>query len=315
MQRAQQREVVYRDDKHHIYRKVVVQRGRLIGALAAGDWPEMNRVQEAFMTERNISWWRLLLFRASGRLWLTKEDANVAQWPENTLVCQCNGISRGQLSQAMTQGCATVTNLQQTTKAGTVCGSCKPLLEQLCDQGGERQKEIAWLPVMMLSLLALALTALLVLIPELKVADSVQTRDWFEAIWNDKFFKQVSGFTLLGLTVIGLLMSLRKRLKFKWLGEFAYWRVLHLALGALCGLVLIFHTGFHLGDNLNRILIIDFLAIVLLGSSAGVMVSISHKFSPAKALSLRKFWAWVHILFTWPLPALLGIHILTVYYF
>jgi nitrite reductase (NADH) large subunit len=153
------------------------------------------------------------------------------------------------------------------------------------------------------------------LLPEQSVADSVQTKSWFEAIWNDKFYKQVTGFSLLGLSLIGLLMSLRKRLKFDWLGNFAYWRILHIALGVLCAFTLIFHTGFHMGENLNRLLILDFLGIIVLGSTAGLMISFSHKFSPSKAMSLRKFWSWVHIGFTWPLPALLGIHILTVYYF
>jgi nitrite reductase (NADH) large subunit len=70
-----------------------------------------------------------------------------------------------------------------------------------------------------------------------------------------------------------------------------------------------------LGENLNRLLILNFLGIIILGSLAGVVISMSHRFKPAQAMSIRKFWSWVHILFTWPLPALLGIHILTVYYF
>lgn len=147
------------------------------------------------------------------------------------------------------------------------------------------------------------------------MADSVQTKGWFEAIWNDKFYKQVTGFSLLGLSAIGLLMSLRKRLKYDWLGDFAYWRVLHIALGLLCAFTLIFHTGLHLGENLNRLLILNFLSIIVLGSLAGVVISVSHRFKPSQAMSIRKFWSWVHIIVTWPLPALLGIHILTVYYF
>jgi nitrite reductase (NADH) large subunit len=315
MERPRQKILHFKDEEAGIYRKLVINKGQFVGALAMGDWPEMNRVQEAFVSGRGVHWWQGLYFKYTGRLWFGKAAASVIDWPEDTVVCQCNNISRGALSVAIDQGCKEVACLQKSTKAGTVCGSCKPLLEELCQSDGERQKEIAWLPIMFASVMAVIVSILVALLPEQSVADSVQTKSWFEAIWNDKFYKQVTGFSLLGLSLIGLLMSLRKRLKFDWLGNFAYWRILHIALGVLCAFTLIFHTGFHMGENLNRLLILDFLGIIVLGSTAGLMISFSHKFSPSKAMSLRKFWSWVHIGFTWPLPALLGIHILTVYYF
>jgi nitrite reductase (NADH) large subunit len=314
-ERMHQKEIRF-DDKQGTYRKLVVLKGRLIGALAVGEWPEMNRVQEAFIAERKLKFWQIWLFRSTGRLWFTQEDADVTTWPEQTLVCQCNALSRGALSEAVAGGCHTLSSLQQKTKAGTVCGSCKPLLQQLCQgESAKPDKEIAWLPVMLFSLLAVIGAVIVAAIPGLSVADSVQTQSWFEKVWNDGFYKQVSGFTLLGLSVIGLLMSLRKRIKSEKWGKFAYWRLLHIVLGALCALVLIFHTGFHLGENLNQLLIMNFLAVLLLGATAGVVVSLSHQFSPAKALKIRKFWSWTHIVVTWPLPALLISHIVTVYYF
>jgi nitrite reductase (NADH) large subunit len=314
-ERMHQKEISF-DDKQGTYRKLVVLKGRLTGALAVGDWPEMNRVQEAFIAQRKLNFWQLWLFRNTGRLWFTQEDADVTTWPEQTLVCQCNALSRGTLSEAVAGGCNTLASLQQKTKAGTVCGSCKPLLQQLCQgESAKLEKEIAWLPVMIFSLLAVLGASIITAIPGLTVADSVQTQGWFEKIWNDGFYKQVTGFTLLGLSVIGLLMSLRKRLKSEKLGQFAYWRVLHIVLGALCALVLIFHTGFHLGENLNQLLIFNFLAVLLLGATAGIVVSLSHQFSAARALKIRKFWSWTHIVVTWPLPALLISHIVTVYYF
>jgi nitrite reductase (NADH) large subunit len=110
-------------------------------------------------------------------------------------------------------------------------------------------------------------------------------------------------------------MSLRKRAGWKWMGGFAYWRTLHAVLGMLCVATLIFHTGFHLGENLNQILMINFLAIIVLGAGAGSVVALSHKLSAKKSMAIRKTWTWLHILVTWPLPALLAVHILSVYYF
>ncbi len=315
MDRPRQKVLTYKNEDKGIYRKFVLNKGHFTGALAVGEWPEMNRIQEAFVSERRIHWWQGLYFKYTGQIWFGKKASSVTDWPEEALVCQCNHVTRGELSVAIDQGCDTSACLQKKTKAGTVCGSCKPLLEELCQSSGEREKEIAWLPILFASVMAVVVSLLIAFLPEPNVSDSVQTTGWFEAIWNDKFYKQVTGFSLLGLSVIGLLMSLRKRLKYDWLGDFAYWRILHIALGVLCALTLIFHTGLHLGENLNRILILDFLGIILLGSLAGLVISLSHRFKPTQAMSIRKFWSWVHIVFTWPLPALLGIHILTVYYF
>lgn len=129
MDRPLQKEICYKNSKQSLYRKLVLHRGDLIGALGIGNWPEMSRIQEAFMAQRKLPWWRLAFFKFTGRLWVGDQASNIQSWPENALVCQCNAVDRGQLSYAMEQGCSTVACLQKSTLAGTVCGSCKPLLE------------------------------------------------------------------------------------------------------------------------------------------------------------------------------------------
>ena len=101
----------------------------------------------------------------------------------------------------------------------------------------------------------------------------------------------------------------------KKLGDFAYWRLFHIILGVLCVFTLILHTGLHFGENLNQILMIDFIAVITCGTLAGLIIGLSSKLKASLAIKLRRFWSWTHILVTWPLPALLGAHILTVYYF
>jgi nitrite reductase (NADH) large subunit len=115
-ERMHQKEISF-DDKQGTYRKLVVLKGRLTGALAVGDWPEMNRVQEAFIAQRKLNFWQLWLFRSTGRLWFSQEDADVTTWPEQTLVCQCNALSRGTLSEAVAGGCNTLASLQQKNQS------------------------------------------------------------------------------------------------------------------------------------------------------------------------------------------------------
>ncbi|MYM64560.1 FAD-dependent oxidoreductase [Pseudomaricurvus sp. HS19] len=313
-QRPHQHEIRYRfAAAKHGYRKLVVHRGRLIGAVGFGSWPQFNRVQEACKSARRIWPWQWLLFWITGRLWLGQGSESVARWPLTAVVCQCNQVSVGALRRATDEGCNTVAALGKATRAGTVCGSCKPLLAQLIGGAVEKAKG-AW------ALLGASLAALLAVIaviglPEAPIAVSVQTQGWFESVWSDKGWKQVTGFSLLGMVTVGLLMSLRKRLQWEWMGAFFGWRLLHGVLGMSCALLLIFHTGFHLGENLNRLLMLTFLAVLLLGAGAGAVVSLAHRLPPASAAAVQKTWNWLHLLVSWPLPVLLIVHIITVYYF
>lgn len=314
-QRPLQKHLSYSNKKRGVYRHLVIYKGRLIGALGLGEWHEQRRTQEAYQNGRRIWLWQQLYFLLFGKLWAFSDSQNLASWPRSTTVCQCNNITHGTLIDAVAAGCNSVSTLQQTTGAGTVCGSCKPLLGDLCGQTGKNQKETAWLPTLVGSLMAMAVFGALLFLPPLVVADSVLQQDTLEKIWNNKNWKQVTGFSLLSMSLLGLLMSLKKRLGLSKFGNYAWWRALHVFLGLMCAGVLILHTGLHFGANLNRLLMIDFLAIIFLGSLAGAVVSLSHTLGSHAAKRLREFWTWSHIFFTWPLPILLGTHIFTVYYF
>lgn len=321
--RPLQKQIVYKNKKTNTYRKLTLLKGRLIGALGFGEWQEVRRIEEAYKKKRIIWQWQIWLFKFTGKLWWQGEDSSVAQWPRTTMVCQCNNISQGECVDAIAAGCASVKQLSDKTTAGTVCGTCKPLLENLIENAGyaagPREKETAWVPVLIASVFAVLFAGLITFMPSIAVSDTVQSSALLEYFWNDKFWKQVTGFTLLGLSVIGLLMSLRKRIKHKTLmeklGEFAYWRLMHVVLGVFCVAMLILHTGMHLGENLNQMLMINFLLVVLLGSLAGAVISLSHRASAATSKKIREFWTWAHIAVTWPLPILLSVHILTVYYY
>jgi nitrite reductase (NADH) large subunit len=127
--------------------------------------------------------------------------------------------------------------------------------------------------------------------------------------------KQLTGFSLLGLAVLGLVLSLRKRFERLRLGSFAAWRVVHVMLGLLALLVLGLHTGFRVGSNLNAWLMVDFLALAALGSVAGLVTAFEHRAGASRGKALRSRSTWLHIVVFWPLPVLLGFHVLKTYYF
>jgi nitrite reductase (NADH) large subunit len=298
------------------FRQLVLQRGQLVGATAVGEWPEAGRAME-LIERRALVWrWQISRFNRTGRLWSGAETLPVVQWPEAAIVCNCVGVRRGALSTACAEGCATIEQLARRTGASTVCGSCKPLLAEFLGAP-------AWLtPVAGLKLLAVAALLALVLAltifftPVVAFATSVQAGlRQLDVLWRDDFWKQVTGFSLLGLALISLLLSLRKRVKkFAW-GKFGHWRAVHALLGTVTLMALVTHTGFRLGHNLNFVLMANFLALALVGALAGLVTALERRLGARAAKRLRTFWTGAHIAMAWPLPVLVAVHILTAYYF
>jgi NADPH-dependent 2,4-dienoyl-CoA reductase/sulfur reductase-like enzyme/bacterioferritin-associated ferredoxin len=118
------------------YRKLVMRDGKIVGAISVGEWDNLDRVREAIEQPRLVSFWDMRRFRSTGNLWLKSESPPIGEWPEDALVCGCLRVNRGTLSQAQLDGCFTVEELCSRTGAGTMCGSCKPLIAELL--GGSR---------------------------------------------------------------------------------------------------------------------------------------------------------------------------------
>lgn len=309
------RQWTYQNKNDGIYRKIVTFKGKVIGAVGFGEWTEIRRIQEAYQNQRRIFPWQYIRFLLTGQLWGSGNSDDVNLWPATTTVCQCNSISQGDLVKAYNNGSNTLASLSAATSAGTVCGSCKPLLEHIIGHAGPREKINAWLPTLFAASLAIIVATLIACLPPIPFSNTATQAAFLEVFWSDKFWKQVSGFSMLGLSAIGLLMSVRKRFKSYRLGNFSHWRLLHIILGTLSAGILVTHTGLRLGNNLNQWLMIDFLLVILLGGIAGLVLSLSHKLTANQSLQWRQFWSWAHILVVWPLPILLAMHIFTVYYF
>ena len=162
--------------------------------------------------------------------------------------------------------------------------------------------------------LLLAILVVLVFGP-VPYSHSVEVTIPWDNLWRDNLWKQISGFTLLGLSLLGLLLSLRKRWKRISFGDFAFWRVIHVAIGVAIVLSLLAHTGFRTGSHLNLYLMTGFVALLALGTLAGGVIALEHRLDNVLARRLRSSFIWLHILLFWPIPALLGFHIFKTYYF
>ena len=65
----------------------------------------------------------------------------VGALPAAAQICSCNNVSKGDLTDAIANGCTDVPALKSCTKAGTSCGSCIPLLKQLLEAQGVQQSK------------------------------------------------------------------------------------------------------------------------------------------------------------------------------
>jgi nitrite reductase (NADH) large subunit len=297
------------------YRKIIVHKGKIIGAHSVGEWNETKRVLEQVNTQKQIRIWQLWRFKSTGQLFSDSENS-VASWPNDTIICQCMSVSKGTLTKAIDSGCSNFKALSENTGASSVCGTCKPLVYELLSHNEpvEIEPVSKWKTLIQISFFTFLFSFIFLLLPGITYSLSVQT-DQLDQLWIDSDFKQISGFSLLALSLLITLLSLRKRMNsFTWL-SYPTWRVIHGALGIVLLMVLITHTGLHLGENLNFALMISYITASLVGSLAGIAISLEHKIKPSITPIIRKFSFWGHLVASWPIPTLLTFHILSVYYF
>lgn len=65
----------------------------------------------------------------------------VGALPDIAQICSCNNVTKGDLKEAIGDGCSDVAGLKKCTLAGTSCGSCVPLLKQLLEAEGVEQSK------------------------------------------------------------------------------------------------------------------------------------------------------------------------------
>ncbi len=298
-----------RKDKYRVLR---FERGRLAGASAVGEWPDQDRLKDIIEQHKSLNVLRKLRFKLTGNIW--GESQKVL---DHHIICNCRQITAGQL-----RACAAQGEMLETTGAGTVCGSCRPLLPQFAvntalfenaaGQSDSKDNSLGYLSWLSLAALALIIAFQFTapwLPPENYNPNSLST--W----WTDSFKRQITGFVLLGFTLLSLLVSARKRLSwFKWV-SFSTWRVIHIVLTSFVLAGIFFHTGASDYQGINAWLISCFWIAAIAGVIT-TLLSKQENAHPGMTIRRAKQSAvMVHILSIWPLPVLIIFHILSVYWF
>ena len=308
------KELVYKNRDE--YRKLVLHKGMVVGATLIGSWELWGRLQEAMARRRRLKLWDTVNFRLTGTLWKDPRENQVSRWPEQTLVCNCMNITRGELSQAVAQGCNTIEAISSRTGAGTVCKSCLPMLAELAGQRSMLQSQRQSNGILVSSILALGAIVVFLGLSPFQAAQYYSQNGWqWDPQSRDISWDQITGFTILGLIVCSFALLLRKRWRRLKLSTFENWRTAHGFIGVMSVLALSIHTGLHVGFNFNTVVLITFIAALASGAVAGVKVYLASRRISLTANKSQALWSKIHTLVLWPMSVFLGFHILSSYYF
>ncbi|MDX2069282.1 MAG: molybdopterin-dependent oxidoreductase [Haliscomenobacter sp.] len=117
-------QIVFTDLSRRYYKKCVVYKDRLVGAILIGDKAEFAEFKALIEDKIELSEKRQELLRGKN------QGAPV----QGKLVCSCNQVGEGNLYAAIQNGCKDFKTLCKSTGAGMGCGSCKPEVKAVLDQ-------------------------------------------------------------------------------------------------------------------------------------------------------------------------------------
>lgn len=114
-------EILFIDKSMRYYKKCIIRDDRLVGALLLGDKSEFVEFKNLIENKVELSEKRLQLLRSGKK----------AEPVMGKLVCSCNQVGDGNLTQLIAKGYKNLKDLCEHSGAGSGCGSCKPEIQQL----------------------------------------------------------------------------------------------------------------------------------------------------------------------------------------
>lgn len=120
--------VQFIEPRRGIYKKLIVRNDRLVGAILLGDAARAPYLMQAFDRGTPVPEDRAaLLFDLGG----APRGHTLEEMTDDSIVCHCNQVCKADIRECVLGGGDTLPALMRATRAGTGCGSCKPLLREL----------------------------------------------------------------------------------------------------------------------------------------------------------------------------------------
>lgn len=126
-------DIVFRDPSRGIYKRLVIEDDRLVGAVMYGDTADGNWFFGLIKDETEIEDMReTLIFGPAYQGGAAADPLSaVAALPPEAEICGCNGICKGTIVDAINAGATDLGAVRSMTKASASCGTCTGLVEQV----------------------------------------------------------------------------------------------------------------------------------------------------------------------------------------
>ena len=126
-------DLVFRDPARGVYKRLVIEGDKLVGAVMYGDTADGNWFFGLIKDGTDITPMRDTLIFGPAYQGGAQADpmAAVAALPPSAEICGCNGVCKGKIVDAILGGANTLDLVRSSTKASASCGSCTGLVEQV----------------------------------------------------------------------------------------------------------------------------------------------------------------------------------------
>ncbi|MDE4302131.1 nitrite reductase large subunit NirB [Phaeobacter gallaeciensis] len=126
-------DIVFRDPARGVYKRLVLEGDRLIGAVMYGDTADGAWFYSQIKDGSDIAEMRdTLIFGPAYQGGASADPLSaVAALPDDAEICGCNGVCKGDIVSAIHDGATDLGALRACTKASASCGTCTGLVEQV----------------------------------------------------------------------------------------------------------------------------------------------------------------------------------------
>ncbi len=126
-------DIVFRDPARGVYKRLVLENDKLVGAVMYGDTADSNWFFGLIRDAEDVSEMRETLIFGPAYQGGGSADplSAVAALPPEAEICGCNGVCKSDITAAIADGATDLGAIRATTKASASCGTCTGLVEQL----------------------------------------------------------------------------------------------------------------------------------------------------------------------------------------
>ncbi|OCH16082.1 nitrite reductase large subunit [Aliivibrio sp. 1S165] len=124
----------YHDEIEQVYKRLIISKDgkKIVGAVLVGDADAYGTLLQIKQNDMPLPAQPSVLILPN-----VKDDESagmgVEALPDTAVICSCFDVTKGDIKQAVSSGCTSMTMLKESTNASTGCGGCSALAKQVLD--------------------------------------------------------------------------------------------------------------------------------------------------------------------------------------